>query len=131
MPFTSRSLVIVGLIAWSMACEVAWSWEGSADRRFALEFETGAIWQSRNQIQIPDSAEGTRFDLRDLQDKSPGIHRRVELTWNVNQHHSLRFVYAPIGFSGSGNSSPRFALPEERSFPAARWIRNIHSIPID
>jgi hypothetical protein len=86
-----------------MACETAWSWEGPADRRFALEFETGAIWQSRNQIQIPDSTEGTRFDLRDLQDKSPGVHRRVELTWNVNPHHSLRFVYAPIGFSGSGN----------------------------
>ena len=85
----------------------AWAWEGSPDRQFVLEFETGAIWQSRNQIQIPDSADGTRFDLRALQGNGPEIHRRIELTWNLNHRHSLRFVYAPIGFSGRGN----FAIP--------------------
>ena len=90
-----------------MDCGSAWAWEGSPDRRFVLEFETGAIWQSRNQIQIPDSADGTRFDLTDLQGNGPGAHRRVELTWNLNHRHSLRFVYAPIGFSGSGS----FATP--------------------
>jgi hypothetical protein len=77
--------------------------EGSSDRRFVLEFETGAIWQSRNQIQVPDSADGTRFDLTDLQGHGPEAHRRVELTWNVNHRHALRFVYAPIGFSRSGS----------------------------
>ena len=89
----------------------AWAWDGASDRRFSLEVETGAIWQSRNQIQIPDSADGTRFSLTDLQGNGPGVHRRVELTWNLNPRHSLRFVYAPIGFSGSGTfSAPvRFA----------------------
>ena len=90
-----------------MAGGSAWAWEGSSDRRFVLEFETGAIWQSRNQIQIPDSADGTRFNLADLQGNGPEAHRRVELTWNVNHRHALRFVYAPIGFSGSGS----FATP--------------------
>ena len=28
----------------------------SPDHRFSLEFETGAVWQSRNQIQIPDNS---------------------------------------------------------------------------
>mgnify|MGYP001038010889 CR=1 FL=1 len=73
------------------------------DHRFMLEFETGAVWQSRNQIQIPDSSNGTRFGLTDIQGNGPEVQRRVELTWNMNHRHSLRFVYAPLGFSGTGS----------------------------
>ena len=69
---------------------------------FSLEFETGAVWQSRNQIQIPDSSAGTRFALTDIQGHGPEAQRRVELTWNMTHRHSLRFVYAPLGFSGTG-----------------------------
>jgi hypothetical protein len=67
-----------------------------------LEFETGAIWQSRNQIHIPDNAQGTRFAMTDLQGSGPIAQRRVELTWNMTHHHQLRFVYAPLSFSGTG-----------------------------
>lgn len=83
----------------------------SRDHRFSLEFETGAVWQSRNQIQIPDSNNGTRFGLKDIQGNGPEAHKRVDLTWNMNHRHSLRFVYAPIGFSGTGSfgSPVRFA----------------------
>ena len=75
----------------------------SPDHRFSLEFETGAVWQSRNQIQIPDNSNGTRFDLTDIQGNGPNVQRRVELTWNLSHQHSLRFVYAPLGFSGTGS----------------------------
>ncbi len=83
----------------------------SPDHRFSLEFETGAVWQSRNQIQIPDSNNGTRFGLTDIQGNGPEVQRRVELTWNMSHRHSLRFVYAPLGFSGTGSfgSPVRFA----------------------
>ncbi len=73
------------------------------EQRFSLEFETGAVWQSRNQIQIPDSSAGTRFGLTDIQGNGPDAQRRVELTWHMNHRHSLRFVYAPLGFSGTGS----------------------------
>jgi hypothetical protein len=81
------------------------------DRRFSLEFETGAVWQSRNEIQIPDNAGGTRFALTDLQGHGPEAQRRVEATWNIAHRHSVRFVYAPLEFSGAGTlASPvRFA----------------------
>jgi len=36
------------------------------EQRFSLEFETGAVWQSRNHIQIPDNSAGTRFGLTDI-----------------------------------------------------------------
>lgn len=77
------------------------------DSRVSLEFETGAVWQTRNQIHIPDSPQGTRFDLADLQGSGPQAQRRVELTWNLSHRHSLRFVYAPLSFSGTGT----FAAP--------------------
>ena len=108
-----RSTVgIVALVIFTVtAGGSSWGWQGPSERRFAVEFETGSIWQSRNDIHIPNDDNGTRFDLKALQDAGPGIQRRVELTWNVNARHSLRFVYAPISFSGSGAlSTPvRFA----------------------
>ncbi len=73
------------------------------DRHFSLEFETGAVWQSRNEIQIPDSSAGTRFDLAALQGSGPMAQRRIEATWNPARRHSLRFVYAPLRFSGTGS----------------------------
>jgi hypothetical protein len=76
-------------------------------RRFQIEFETGAIWQGRNEIHIPDSAAGTRFSLADIQDSAPIAQRRVEVTWYPGCRHALRFVYQPLGFSGTGS----FASP--------------------
>jgi hypothetical protein len=80
---------------------------GLDHQRFSLEFETGAIWQSRNDIQIPGCPQGTRFALTDLQGNGPQAQRRVEATWNIARRHSLRFVYAPLEFSGAGE----FATP--------------------
>lgn len=76
-------------------------------RRFQIEFETGAIWQGRNEIHIPDSSAGTRFSLVDIQDSTPIVQRRVEATWHPGRRHALRFVYQPLGFSGAGS----FATP--------------------
>jgi len=91
-------IVTVALPAFAFAEEVT-----SPDHRFMLEFETGAVWQSRNQIQIPDSSARTRFGLTEIQGNGPEVQRRVELTWNLNHRHSLRFVYTPLGFSGTGS----------------------------
>jgi hypothetical protein len=101
------------------------------DHRFSLEFETGAVWQSRNQIQIPDSNAGTRFALTDIQGNGPEAHRRIELTWNMTHRHSLRFVYAPLAFSGTGafgtpvnfaggSFSPGTAVDSEYKFDSYR-----------
>lgn len=95
-------LVIIAIVSLTLSGGPTWGWASPLDKRFSLEFETGAVWQSRNEIHIPDSAEGTRFSLADLQDRSANVHRRVEATWNILSRHSLRFVYAPLNFSGTG-----------------------------
>ena len=40
---------------------------GHAQSGSAISVEAGSVWQSRNNVQIPNSSEGTRFSLRDLQ----------------------------------------------------------------
>ena len=115
-------MAIVALPLFAFAQETA-----HHEQRFSLEFETGAVWQSRNQIQIPDSSAGTRFGLTDIQDNGPDAQRRVELTWTVNHRHSLRFVYAPLGFSGTGS----FGFPvrfEDGAFaPGVPWTPSTRS----
>ena len=36
-----------------------------------LELEAGPVWQTRNDVQIPNTAAGTRFSLVDLAGKGP------------------------------------------------------------
>ncbi len=102
-----RAVVWSAVLVWLIGIEVP---RASADletdaRRFQIEFETGAIWQDRNEIHIPDSATGTRFSLADIQDSTPIVQRRVEATWHPGRRHALRFVYQPLGFSGTGSFS--------------------------
>jgi hypothetical protein len=103
--------VVAAMVLSALCAEPGLGSASPPDRRFSLEFETGAVWQSRNEIQIPDNAGGTRFPVTDLQGHGPEVQRRVEATWNIAHRHSVRFVYAPLEFSGTGTlASPvRFA----------------------
>src|SRR5688500_19918810 len=91
---------MASFLAVSLGGIPAHAWPG--DTRFQVEFETGAVWQSRNEIHIPDSADGTRFDLRQLQGSGPEVQRRVEVTWNVAHRHFILLVYAEVSYTGNG-----------------------------
>ncbi len=70
--------------------------------RFALEVEGGPVWQSRNDLQIPNDASGTRFSLVDLVGSGPQPAGRLYLTWNVGRRHGLRALLAPLSFTETG-----------------------------
>ncbi|MBD3424974.1 MAG: hypothetical protein GF417_11105 [Candidatus Latescibacteria bacterium] len=61
-----------------------------------IDFEGGVLWQTVNDIQIPNSSEGTRFSLVDLAGKSPYPAGRVYITWNINRTHGLKLLLAPF-----------------------------------
>lgn len=67
-----------------------------------IEVEGGSFWQTRNDQQIPNSSGGTRFSLVDLVGEGPWAAYRVYLTWNLNEKHSLRGLYAPLEVNESG-----------------------------
>lgn len=100
-----RALICAAATAWLLgaAAPFAVADTQAEARRVHIEFETGTIWQGRNEIQIPDTAAETRFSLADIQGSTPIVQRRVEATWNPGRRHVLRFVYQPLGFSGTGS----------------------------
>ena len=64
--------------------------------RFAMEAELGTVWQSRNDVQIPNDNNGSRFSLIDLLGNGPYPAGRLYLTWNINERHSVRMLAAPL-----------------------------------
>ena len=75
---------------------------GEPVERYSVEIEAGPVWQSRNDVQIPNTDEGTRFSLVDLAGKGPWPSARLYFTWNINPRHGLRLLLAPLSFTETG-----------------------------
>lgn len=73
--------------------------------RFALELEAGPVWQSYNDIEIPNDGTATRFSLKDLAGTGPWFAGRAYLTWNINARHGLRVLAAPLSITETGTSA--------------------------
>jgi hypothetical protein len=70
---------------------------------FVIELEAGPVWQTGNDVEIPNDGTGTRFSLVDLVGKGPWPAGRLYLTWNVNARHSLRALLAPLSYTETGS----------------------------
>jgi hypothetical protein len=92
----------------------------AAEPGIDLELETGATFQNKNDVQIPNDSKGTRFSLEDLVGDGPWATGRVNLNWNINQWHGVRFVLAPLSYSEGGEFDQPVAFagaeyrPQER-----------------
>ncbi len=70
---------------------------------FVIDLEAGPVWQTRNDVQIPNTDAGTRFSLVDLAGKGPWPAVRLYLTWNINNRHSFRALLAPLTYTETGS----------------------------
>jgi hypothetical protein len=70
--------------------------------RFRLELEAGAVWQTSNDVQIPNNDLGTRFSLEELVGDGPWAAGRLYLTWNIKRRHGLRLLLAPLSYTETG-----------------------------
>jgi len=73
----------------------------ATDLNWRLGVEAGPVWQSRNDVQIPGNT-GTRFSLVDIVGTGPFPYVRVELTYQINHKHGLRFLLAPLAYTETG-----------------------------
>ena len=82
----------------------------------SIEFEFGPVWQSMNDVQIPNTVDGTRFSLYDLVGKGPWFVGRIYVNINIKPKHELRLLVAPLDIkkNSSLNQSVRF---EGKTFP--------------
>jgi hypothetical protein len=69
---------------------------------FVVELEGGPVWQSLNDVEIPNDGSATRFSLSDLAGAGPWPAGRLYVTWNVAERHGIRLLLAPLAVSGSG-----------------------------
>ena len=92
MPSTPRISALLCLVVLLPAAQ--------ADR-IRVGVETGALWQTRNDVRIPGD-DGTRFALDDVAGQGPFPFVRLDIDWQVAERHGLRLVYAPLRFEERG-----------------------------
>lgn len=66
-----------------------------------LTLETGAVWQARNDEQIPGDG-GTGFSMSRLQGGGPWAHMRVTLEGDVDRRAGWRFMASPLEIEATG-----------------------------
>jgi hypothetical protein len=93
-------LLLVALVAFAFLLAPGASAQDAP--RLALEVEAGPVWQSRNDVRIPNDPSATRFSLRDLAGSGPWPTGRVYLTWNIGGRHGLRAMVAPFSITETG-----------------------------
>lgn len=87
----------------TLLCAAAASVSAQSGSRSTIELETGPVWQSRNDVQIPNDESGTRFSLVDISGNGPWPSARTYLTWEINNRHSLRALLAPLAYTETGS----------------------------
>jgi len=100
-----RSVALVVWIAAFVLCTgsaSAGAEQQSDLARFEVELETGAVWQSKNDVEIPNDGTATRFSLKDLAGDGPWPAGRFYFTWNITQRHGLRLLAAPLSYTETG-----------------------------
>jgi hypothetical protein len=70
--------------------------------KFYIELELGPVWQSRNDVQIPNTENGTRFSLVDLVGQGPYPSPRLYVSWQISTRHDLRLLLAPLSYTENG-----------------------------
>jgi opacity protein-like surface antigen len=69
--------------------------------RWSIGVETGAVWQAKNDVQIPGDT-GTRFALDDVTGDGPFPFLRLEATYRLTDKQELRGLIAPLSISEDG-----------------------------
>lgn len=97
-----KYVVIAMCLAIPLAAVPAVVAEEAQPARFEVEIEAGAVWQARNDVQIPNTDEGTRFSLVDVLGNGPWPAARLYLAWQIAERHGLRALLAPLQITETG-----------------------------
>jgi hypothetical protein len=110
------SVLVLGCL---VTAAPGWGSDEQSVSRFMVELEAGAVWQSVNDVQIPNTSEGTRFSLLDVTGNGPWPAARLYFTWNINERHGLRALAAPLSITETG------VLPSETRFAGGVFAANV------
>jgi hypothetical protein len=126
----SGGLLLVGVLMLLIAPGSTARAEEQEIPEWAIEFEAGPVWQSRNDVQIPNDETGTRFSLVDLAGNGPWFAPRLQVSWNIKGRHGLQLYLAPLSYTETGQFEEpvRFAgeefsdeVPTEATYQFNSW----------
>ena len=100
-----RLITIILVCIFSADWQLAYAGPNDIERTLIAQLELGPVWQSRNDVQIPNDPSTTRFSLVDLVGSGPYPGIRLYLTWRIAKHHDLRLMLAPLRYTESGEFS--------------------------
>lgn len=66
-----------------------------------IDVEATAFKPAYNDVQIPNSDQGDRFDINDITEGF-SVAPRITLGWNLAENHEAQLVIAPFSYSDSG-----------------------------
>jgi hypothetical protein len=111
-----RSFIFTVIILFSHSIAVPKSsTETSSQKRFQLEIEGGAVWQQKNDIEIPNDGTATRFSVPDLIGTEPSSYYRIYMSLQITSRQDIRILYAPLTIDGSG-TPPQSIRFENQTF---------------
>ncbi len=73
----------------------------ATDHTVNLRISGGNSFQSKNDVQTPNTDAGTRFSLYDAAGEGPAIATRFEMNWNFKTRHNMRVMLAPLTLTES------------------------------
>ncbi len=88
-------LAMISLLAGSAATPAS----AQEEPPLEIEVEAGPVWQSYNDVEVPNDGTATRFSLYDLAGAGPWAGARLYVTWNINDRHGLRLLLAPFSLT--------------------------------
>lgn len=94
-----RRIACAILVASGIGAPISANAESRPTPNLVVEVEGGPVWQTRNDVQIPNDATGTRFSLAEVAGKGPWPATRAYVTWNLNEEHGLRVLMAPLSIT--------------------------------
>jgi hypothetical protein len=77
---------------------------GADPKKFSIEIEAGPVWQSRNDVRVPNET-GTKFSMRDIQGSGPFAAARVNFDYAFRPKHEFRVLAAPLSVTATGQLS--------------------------
>lgn len=88
-------------------------------RPFSIELEAGPTWQSKNDVQIPNDQNGTKFSLDDLAGDGPWAGVRLNALWDITERHGVRLLLAPLSYSETGHLDKEVQFAGETYTPGS------------
>jgi len=92
----------LAMVGFQGAPEVLLGQEAASQSRLIVELEGGPVWQTRNDVQVPNDDTGTRFALDDLTGSGPFPSFRLYVEGRLGRKHGLRLLAAPLSIEGTG-----------------------------